>query len=74
MKSKYEEKLYLTKEEDNFISEFFNFIWEIRNIAQSDVLQECCSDILDTLNFLCEYTTLEEESEYERRKNGNEAG
>lgn len=74
MKTKYEEMLYLTKEEDNFISEFFSFILEIKNIAQSDVLQECCSDILETLHFLCGYATLEEESEYERRKNGNEAG
>lgn len=62
MRSKYEEKLYLTKEEDDLINDFFNFIWEIRNVAQSDVLQECCFDILETLNFLCEYTTLEEDS------------
>ena len=74
MRSEYEEKIYLTKKEDSLIDDFFNFIWEIRNIAQSDVLQECCSDILETLNFLCKYTMLEEESEYERRKNGNEAG
>ena len=63
MRSEYEEKIYLTKKEDNFISEIFNFIWEIRNIVQSDVLQECCSDILETLNFLCEHTSLEEDSE-----------
>lgn len=63
MRSEYEEKIYLTKKEDSLISEFFNFVWEIRNIAQSDVLQECCSDILETLNFLIEYTTLEEDSE-----------
>ena len=62
MRSKYEEKLYLTKEEDDFFNDFFNFIWEIRNVAQSDVLQECCSDMLEALNFLCEYTALEEDS------------
>ena len=60
MRSEYEEKLYLTKKEDSLIDDFFNFIWEIRNIAQSDVLQECCSDILETLNFLCKYTMLED--------------
>lgn len=63
MRSEYEEKIYLTKKEDNLIDDFLNFIWEIRNIAQSDVLQECCSDILETLNFLCKYTMLEEDSE-----------
>lgn len=62
MRSKYEEKLYLTKEEDSFINDFIDFIWEIRNVAQSDVLQECCSDILETLDFLCGYTALEENS------------
>ena len=63
MRSEYEEKLYLTKEEDNRISDFFYFIWEIQHIAQSDVLQKYCSDMLENLNLLCEYTTLEEDSE-----------
>ena len=60
MRSEYEEKIYLTKKEDNLIDDFLNLIWEIRNLAQSYELQECCSDILDTLNFLCKYTTLED--------------
>ena len=62
MRSKYEEKLYLTKEEDSLIGDFVDFIWEVRDVAQSNVLQECSSVILETLNVLCEHTALEEDS------------
>ena len=62
MRSKYEEKLYLTKEEDSLIGDFVDFIWEVRDVAQSNVLQECSSVMLETLNVLCEHTALEEDS------------
>lgn len=62
MRSKYEEKLYLTKEEDSLINDFVDFIWEVRDVTQSNVLQECCSVMLETLNVLCEHTALEEDS------------
>ena len=62
MRSKYEEKLYLTKEEDTLIGDFVDFIWEVRDVAQSNVLQECSSVMLETLNVLCEHTALEEDS------------